>query len=132
MEYLPDARWVDALPTHFQNLLVRSISNTGGIAFVTSDVTAPLPDFVVMTEILDFQAELAANSDLPARVRVRVKLTLVRDSDRRILASRTFEASQTAADTDTPTLILAFDTATRQVLSEAALWTVNVAAGRTS
>lgn len=132
VEYLPDARWVDALPTHFQNLLVRSISNTGGVAFVTSDVTAPLPDFVVMAEVLDFQAELAPEPAPPAQVRVRVKLTLVRDADRRILATRTFEAVQTAATTDTATLILAFDTATRAVLAEAALWTVNAAAGRTS
>ncbi len=82
---------------------MRSISNTGGVAFVTGDVTAPLPDFVVMTEILDFQAELAPEPAPTAQVRVRVKLTLVRDSDRRILTTRTFEAVQAAASTETAT-----------------------------
>jgi cholesterol transport system auxiliary component len=133
VEYLPDARWADAAPTHFQELLSASISNTGAVAHVGTDVAGPLPDFVVLSEVQAFQAELTG-PDLspPARVRIRVRLTIVRDMDRGMVGSRVFEQVADSPDLGTPTLMLAFDAAMNALLRDAAAWVVASTGGRVS
>ncbi len=133
VEYLPDARWSDAAPTHVQQLLSASISNTGAVAHVGTDVAGPLPDFVVLTELQAFQAEITGPGlSPPARVRVRLRLTIVSDMDRRMIGARVFERVVDSPDLDTPTLIAAFDAAMNALLRDAALWVVSSTGGRAS
>lgn len=133
VEYLPDARWADAAPAHAQELLSRSIANTGALAHVGTDVAGPLPDFVVLTDVQAFQAEITGPGlSPPARVRIRLRLTIVRDIDRRMVGSRVFERVVDAPDLSTPTLMLAFDAAMNALLQDAAVWVVSSTGGRVS
>lgn len=133
VEYLPDARWADAAPAHVRELLSRSISNTGAVAHVGTDVAGPLPDFVVLTDLQAFQVELTGpNLSPPARVRIRLGLTVVRDMDRRMAGARVFERVVDAPSLDTPTLMLAFDAAMNALLRDAAVWVVTSTGGRVS
>lgn len=128
---LGDGRWVEAAPLHVKNVLTRSLANTGRFAFVTGAPTGPLPDFTLLVDIDAFQAEvLPAGSAAPARVVVSMTLTVVRDADARLVASRRFLATADAAATDARTLVVAFDAANGSVLREAVPWATTVMTGR--
>ena len=49
--YLPDARWSDEVPAIVQSLLIRSISETGRIAYVGPSNAGPVPDKALLVRI---------------------------------------------------------------------------------
>lgn len=122
--YLPGVRWVDPAPAHVQSLLVRSLANSGRVGFVGSDPSGPLPDYLLLPSIANFEAVIAPPSGAPAEVVIRVTLTLVRDIDARIVGSRTFTSTVAAADVDALTIVTAFDRAMTALLVEATDWTI--------
>ena len=121
-QYLPDGRWTDPAPVLVQTLLLASLQNAGGFQLVDRDGGGLLPDFTLMTELQDFQAE-PTGPESPVTVRLRVAVTLIRESDLSIAASRQFSATAVAATDDTLALIVAFDTAMRSVLGDVVGWT---------
>ena len=128
IKYLPDGRWVDSAPMHVQALLIRSIGNSGGVAFVGGDAAGPVPDFVLLTDLQAFQAELGP----PNQVVVRMSLTLVRDIDRRVIASRTFETTVALQSDQAMPVAAAFNAAMAGLLRQATSWTVAAMGGRVS
>lgn len=127
--YLADGRWVDQAPVQVQRLLIRALAGTGRVAFVGSEAAGPLPDFVLLSDLEAFQAEVASGGAAPYRVNIRMTLTLLRDVDRGVVASRTFQRTAPAASADAATVVAAFDAAMRGLLAEAADWATAVAAG---
>jgi cholesterol transport system auxiliary component len=132
VQYLPDARWVDAAPVHVQALLARSIANSGLVRYAGNDPAGPIPDYVLLTDLQVFQAETSAQAGIPYRAVVRMTLTLVRDSDRRIIASRRFEHTGGASSSASLPIVSAFDAALNPILRDATVWTANAMAGRSS
>ncbi|MCE6952799.1 ABC-type transport auxiliary lipoprotein family protein [Cereibacter sphaeroides] len=119
-QYLPDARWSDPAPALVQTLLVGSLQNAGGFRLVARDAAGLVPDYTLMTELRDFQAE--APPGQPPVVKVGLTLTLIREDDRSILATRRVDARAQALSDATGDVIVAFEAATTQALSEAAPW----------
>lgn len=119
-QYLPGARWSDAAPVLVQSLLVGSLQNAGGLRLVSRDPGGLVPDYELMTDLRDFQAESSA-SGAPV-VRVGLMLTLIREADRQIVATRRVEATATAASDRTADVVAAFDQATTRALAEVADW----------
>ena len=127
--YLPGARWVEAAPVHVQSLLIRSIGNSGRAGFVSAPTTAgPLPDYLLLTDIEAFQAEVQAGEP-PVRVVVRLTLTLMRDVDGRVLATRRLKRIVGAPSDNAPDVIAAFNVAMSGLLGEATAWTVGAMSG---
>jgi cholesterol transport system auxiliary component len=123
--YLPDGRWVDAAPSHVQQLMIGALTASGRVGFVGGGVDMAVPDYVLLTDIEAFQAEvLPAGAPAPVRVVVRLRLTLVDDAEQRIVRARRFEQSTLAASDDAPTIVAAFDGAMRRLLAEASAWTL--------
>jgi cholesterol transport system auxiliary component len=122
--YLPGAQWVDPTPVHVQSLLVRSIANTGRVSFAGSDPSGPLPDFILLTDITEFEAQVLPPGGAPAQVVLRLTLTVIRDLDGRIVGSRSFTSTVTVADLDELTVVSAFDRAMTALLDEATGWTI--------
>lgn len=121
-EYLPKGRWVDATPLLLQGLLVSSLQNSSAFRLVGRDSAGLVPDYRLLVEVNDFQAEIPT-TDVPATpVRVGLTMTLVRDGDGSLLASRRFDQTALATSTETLAVVAAFDEATRKVLSEAVMW----------
>ncbi|MEM8570161.1 MAG: ABC-type transport auxiliary lipoprotein family protein [Pseudomonadota bacterium] len=121
--FLPDARWVDPAGVHLQLLLTRSLSGLTRYGLVTASSSAPFPDFTLMTDVEDFQVELASNDQEPTiRVVVRVQAALVQESNGRVVARRTFQAIVAAADTRASGIVPAFDAATASVQRELVTW----------
>lgn len=122
-QYLPDGRWSEPAPVLVQNLLVASFQNQGGFRLVGRTGAGLMPDYTLMTELLEFQADPKDPESSAVTVKINMMMTLVRESDRRIVASRRFAASQLVASDDTRALVVGFDRAMQTVLIEAVRWT---------
>lgn len=119
VQSLPDARWVNETSEHVQLLLVRSLANTGRFALVTSEGVGPSPDYVLMTDLQAFQAEII---DDATTVVIRTRLSLLRDTDGQVLASQSFENRAAASDTSAEVIVAAFDQAMQQQLTDIVKW----------
>lgn len=122
-QYLPDAQWSEPAPALVQTLLVTSFQNLGGFRLVGRTGAGLMPDYTLMTELQEFHAQPAGPEAEPLDVRVSAMMTLIRESDRRIIATRRFAATARVQSDDTADLVRGFDSALRQVLGEAVMWT---------
>lgn len=119
-QYLPDGRWTEPAPALVQTLLVASFQNLGGFRLVGRAANGLTPDYTLMTELQDFQAEPLGPAPAGYTVRVTLMMTLIRESDRSIVASRRFSATETVADTDG--LVAGFDRALQVVMRQVVAW----------
>lgn len=117
--YLPDARWPDDLPQVMQSLLIRSIAGTGRLGYVGPGEGGPVPDVALLTRIDAFQAELTNGA---LSVTIDMTLTLLRDRDQRVIATRTWRSKAGAADESPANVVAAFQSALGGILPEIADW----------
>ena len=129
MTLLGDGRWVEAAPTHIRNVIARSFANTGRFAFVTTAAVGPLPDFTLLTDVDSFEAQILPPGGAPARVVVSMTLSVVRDADSRLVASRRFVRTAEAADTDALSIVSAFEAANSALLRDAVPWATTAMTG---
>ena len=122
-QYLPGSRWSEPAPALVQTLLVASFQNLGGFGLVGRTGAGLMPDYTLMTELQEFQAEPMANGDGPATVKIGMLMTIIRESDRRIIASRRFAATEVVASDTVPDIVAGFDRVLQRLLGEAVLWT---------
>jgi cholesterol transport system auxiliary component len=120
-QYLPDVRWSDPAPVMLQTLMLRSLDQTAAFQYVGRRPLGPGGDFAILTEIVDFQAELSPDGD-SAEVSVRIIVRIVRERGADVVATRTFAARDRAVTLDDLDLARAFDAATGRVLSEFTVW----------
>lgn len=121
--YLPGARWTDPAPVMLQNLMVRSLEDTNALRFVGRQPLLGAPDFLLSTELTDFQIELGPEADV-ITTRVRLTARIVREQDGRITGSRTIQQTATAASLDPAAVIASFDQATTAALQELTVWSL--------
>jgi len=122
-QYLPDGRWSEPTPALVQTLLVASFQNLGGFRLVGRSAAGLQPDYTLMTELQDFHAEPSGVGTTPLTVRVGAMATLIRESDRRIVATRRFAATAGVASDDTLAVVRGFETATQALLRDVVVWT---------
>lgn len=122
LEYYANANWTDVAPLMIQTLLIESFENTGKIVGVSRESTSLRSDYLLKTELREFQAEYDGGGPPLARVRINAKL--VRMSDRAIIASHTVERSERAAGGDLPSIAMAFDEALGHVMRRIVEWTL--------
>jgi cholesterol transport system auxiliary component len=128
-QYLPEVRWSEPTPVMVQTLMLRTLEATGAVRYVGREPLGVSGDYAVITEVVDFQAALAEDTD-SATVRLNLIVRVVREADASIIATRTFTANAVAASTETLPLIQAFDVASVQLFSDVAQWFPNALAGR--
>lgn len=120
-QYLPDVRWSDPTPVMVQTLMLRAIEATGAVRYVGRTPLGPSGDYALVTEVIDFQAEVTPGTDA-AVAEITLLVRMVRERDATIVASRTFSASAPSPSTETLAVIDAFNVASDQVLVELANW----------
>lgn len=126
LTFYADANWVDTAPDMMQTLLVESFENSHRIVAVGVERSGLRADFVLKTDLRDFQANYGGGDPAttsPEAV-VRINAKLVRMPRRNIVASDTFEARVRAADPGFTHVVKAFDTATGAVLRRIVEWTL--------
>lgn len=95
-----------------QTLLVGSLQNGGGFRLVAREAAGLVPDYTLMTELREFQAEVPPGQ--APIVRISMVLTLIRESDRSVASTRRIETQAPAASDSTGDVVVAFDTAVTQ------------------
>lgn len=119
-QYLPGARWTGNAPVMVQGLMVRTLQDANAFRYVGRRPLGPGADFALVSELTDFQAETTADG---ARIRLRLTARLVRESDARVIASRTFQTTAPVdSGLDTLSVVQGFDTATGALLAELSGW----------
>ncbi|HEX4505515.1 MAG TPA: ABC-type transport auxiliary lipoprotein family protein [Alphaproteobacteria bacterium] len=120
MDYYADVTWADRPPAMLQELLLQSFDRSGRIAAVQRQSGGLKSDFLLTTEIEDFEVDNASGEP---NAHIRVAARLVRNRDRTIVAARNFEAA-VPSGTSFDGAIAAFDSGLQSVLPQMVDWTL--------
>lgn len=132
LDYFARASWTDNMPRMVQVLLIESFENSGRIISVGRQAATLRADYVLKTDIREFQADYAQNAlsadgtptDQPPRIQLRMNFKLVQMPDRRIVASKTFEHVMQASGPELIEIIKGFDDALGVILRRVVEWTL--------
>ena len=126
VEFLPGVRWIDNAPTIVQSLLIESYENTGKVDAVGRSAVSLRPDYVVVTDIREFQARTRPGGSVndPLQVEVRLNLKLVNAEIDRIIGSRSFEKVVDTTSDQPDDVADAFDRALGSVMRNGVEWSV--------
>jgi cholesterol transport system auxiliary component len=116
IEYFGDGNWTDTAPNLVQAKLIEAFESTHAIVAVGRDAAGLKPDYILQSDLRDFQAEYGGNGSPTAHVRIIAKL--VQMPDRKIVRSVTAEASAPAASKELPAIVTAFEQAMAEVLEK--------------
>lgn len=123
LDYFAGVSWADRAPLMVQRLLVESFENSGRIVAVGRDTVGLRADYLLKTELREFQAEYAGDPvTTRPQVRVRLNAKLVGMPRRAIVASETFEAVVPVRGNQFEDIVTAFDDALGQVLKGTVQW----------
>ena len=115
VEYFAKGAWADYAPILLQDKLIESFEASNAIVSVGRDAVGLRPDFVLQSDLRDFQAEYSGEAPT-AHLRLAAKL--VRMPDRRIVANILTEQKVAAAGNSLPQIVDAFDRAAGQAFEE--------------
>lgn len=122
LDYYEGANWADTAPKMVQTLLIESFENSGRIVGVARQSVTLRVDYMLVTELREFQAEW--RDDGPPRVRVRLNAKLVKFPQRIIAATTSHEAVAAAGGPQIEDVVRAFDDALGNVLKDTVAWTL--------
>ncbi|WP_207458322.1 ABC-type transport auxiliary lipoprotein family protein [Azospirillum sp. SYSU D00513] len=129
IDYFADVSWADRVPLMVQGLIVRSLEDSGKIVSVGRDTVGLRSDFLLKTDLRDFQAEHSdPNARHPDRVHIRLSAKLVAMPRRIIEAGETFEATVPVRGPEFSNVVAAFNEAMGRVTSDLVAWTLRVGA----
>ena len=115
IEYFAKGAWADNAPVLLQDKLIESFEASGAIVSVGRDAVGLRPDYVLQTDLRDFQAELTGGAPT---THLRLAAKLVRMSDRRIVATFQTEQKVAAAGNALPQIVDAFDRAASEAFED--------------
>lgn len=121
VQYLPEARWIEAVPLMVQSALVEGLEKTGGFRFVGRKPLGSSGDVAVVSNLVDFDAVLIRDTE-EVTVNIRLVVRLIREDDAEVIASKTFSATETAPDTSTSALVDAYNRASSRVFGGIVSW----------
>jgi ABC-type uncharacterized transport system auxiliary subunit len=121
-DYYADAEWGDPPALMFQAVAIRSFERSDAVALVASERERLRPDFRLTTWLVPFFAVGAVGT--PPEARVGVDARLIRNRDREVVATRSFEQARRADSPDIAAVVAAFDAASHDVIRELIVWTV--------
>jgi cholesterol transport system auxiliary component len=113
LDYYAAARWGAETQVVVQDLLIQSLRNTGRLTTVQGDLSPFVVDYVLQTDLADFQAEYAGGGANPL-VRVTLVCTVGRVKDRKPLADFVAAATTPAGTNSLGAVVQAFETAYQQ------------------
>ena len=122
LEYFANSSWTDRAPVMVQTLMIESFENSDRIVAVGRESVGLRADFILKTELREFQAEYFRGT-LPS-VRVAINAKLVKMPRRAIIGSESFEAVAPAKADTMDEIIAAYDAALGSVLKNLVQWTL--------
>jgi len=122
LEYYARSTWSDRAPVMVQTLMIESFENSKRIVAVGRDVVSLRADFVLTTELREFQAEYFGEPT--PRAHIAISARLVQLPRRAIIGTQTFESIIPAGEDNLDAIVAAFDEALGKVLRRIVNWTL--------
>ena len=122
VQFYARASWSDRAPQMVQTLMIESFENSGRIIAVGRDSIALRADYILKSDLREFQAEYMGAPN--PRVHITVIARLVKMPRRAIIGSEKFEAVVEARTDTMEAIIAAFDQALGKVLKRLVEWTL--------
>jgi cholesterol transport system auxiliary component len=124
LDYYANSAWQDRLPYCVENALIEAFEQNDRIKSVGRDTDLLRSDYLLQTDIRDFQARYEAPDAIPnARVRISAKLIAVRS--RTIAQLETFERQQPASQNTVPAVAAALNQCLATVVAQIVDWTLS-------
>jgi cholesterol transport system auxiliary component len=117
IEYFADGNWSDTAPKMVQAKMIEAFESTNAIVAVGRDAAGLRADYVLQSDLRDFQADYTAKGGTPS-AHIRLIAKLVQMPDRRITRTVSAEASAPAGGKDLAAIVVAFEQALGQALSK--------------
>jgi cholesterol transport system auxiliary component len=117
IEYFADGNWSDTAPKMVQAKLIEAFESTNAIVAVGRDAAGLRADYVLQSDLRDFQADYATQG-AAASAHVSLVAKLVQMPDRRITRTISAEARAPATGKDLAAIVVAFEQALGQVFSK--------------
>ena len=124
MDYFASAAWTDRVPLLVQRTLIQSFDMSGRIVSVDRDTTGLETDYLLETEIRDFQARYDSQSG-PPEVVIGIQVKLVRMPEREIVGGMYANQRAMASANSIDSVVGAFNQAAGAALSQVVGWTLN-------
>lgn len=115
IEYFAEGVWADVAPALIQAKLIEAFEMAVPQLAVGRDVAGLKPDFILQSDLRDFQAVYAGSS---AEAVVRIAARLVKMPERRIMGSISAVARRPAPGAGLPGIVAAFEAALGDVFAE--------------
>jgi cholesterol transport system auxiliary component len=115
IEYFAKGAWADNAPVLLQDKLIESFEASGAIVAVGRDAVGLRPDYVLQSELRDFQAEYSG--DAPT-AHLRLAAKLVRMPDRRIVVTINADKRVPVTGGSLAEIVRAFDQAASEAFQD--------------
>jgi cholesterol transport system auxiliary component len=125
-DYYADSVWTDRLPVLLQTLMVDAFERDGRISAISRDSVAPGGGYLLRTEIRRFEAQYPRPPSGPPEIALDLELHLSASPQGRLLGTKLISEQARASRNQIDAIIVAFDAATGQALTQAIAWTVGV------
>jgi cholesterol transport system auxiliary component len=122
MDYYADAAWSDHAPALIQSALLEAFERSGRIDAVAPDSDAVRADYILATDLRDFEARYAGADGAPVAV-VRMGVRLVKSVNREIVGRTEVVHEVPAAENSVDAAVEALDAALAAALADIVAWT---------
>jgi cholesterol transport system auxiliary component len=126
LEYVENSAWTDVAPNVVQTLIIESFDNADRIKGVAREGSGLRVDFLLKTDLREFQAQLYKG--FPKVVRVRIHAKLVRWRTREIVDAFRIERRIELKDEKIDTIVDGYNEALGKVLKRLVAWTIKTMA----
>jgi cholesterol transport system auxiliary component len=126
LEYVENAAWTDVAPNVVQTLIIESFDNVNKVKGVAREGSGLRVDFLLKTDLREFQAELYKGR--PKSVLVRISAKLVRWRTREIIASFRIWRRVPLKNTKIDSIVEGYNEALGKVLKRLVTWTIKTMA----
>jgi cholesterol transport system auxiliary component len=124
MDYFANAAWNDRLPLIFQGLLIQTFDASNRIVAVDRDTTGTESDYLLQTEIRDFEAHYDTPAG-PPQIIVSIQAKLTRMPQREIVSSLNVMQQAQSSGNNLDNIVSAFDSAAGAAIAQITAWTLN-------
>lgn len=122
VEYYADVEWTDNAPSMVQLLLIQSFQNTGRLLVVAPSRQTLATDFLLLSNLRNFQVEKDASGT--AQANVGLEATLLRMPRRTPVATARFDRASPVDSNSTEAVTAAFDASLDDVMRRVVDWTL--------
>jgi cholesterol transport system auxiliary component len=127
MDYFANAAWNERVPLIVQRLLIQTFDASNRIVSVDRDTAGLETDYLLETDIRDFEARYATPDGAP-EIAIGIQAKMARMPEREIVGSLSVTQQAQASGNNLDSIVLAFHQATGAAIVQIASWTLSLPA----